>query len=255
MRRRFCHSSRNGRARRALVLLVAAGSLTAGSAATADKQLAAVLKTREVNFVYRSTVNLFACDELRNNVAVILRALGARDDVQVRVNDCEIVLIPDDTSSPPWDRSLPGTPGNPGNPVNPADRFGDGSDERRQFSTVHVQLMFPVEATPEIMKEIDKDKSRRDLISRVTGNAAVALNDPIVFPAERKEVTLSQQSIRLRPEHCELLEQMSQSLFRQLDIKVISKQLSCDRYGRSHFAPKVTVEVLWPVGTPLPGEK
>ena len=254
MRRRFCHSSRNGRVRLALVLLAAAGSLTAGSAATADDKIAAVLKAQEVDFVYRSTVNLFACDELRNHVAVILRAMGARDDVRVRVNDCELVLIPDDTSAT-WDRSLPGNPVNPVNPVNPADRFRDGSDERRQFSTVHVWLMFPIEATPEIMAEIDKDKSRRDLISRVTGNPAAAFNDPIVFPAERKEVTLSQKSIRLRPEHCELLEQMSQSLFRRLDIKVISKQLSCDRYGRSHFAPKVTVEVLWPVGTPLPGEK
>jgi hypothetical protein len=250
MRRRFCHSSRSARARLALLLLVAAGSLTAGSAAAAEEKLAAVLKAQEVEFVYRSTVNLFACDELRNHIAVILRALGARDDVRVKVNDCQIVLMPDDTS-PTWDRSQPG---NPGNPVNPADRFRDGADERRQFSTVHVWLMFPVEATPEILAEIDKDKSRRDLISRVTGNPA-AFNDPIVFPAERKEVTLSQKTIRLRPEHCELLEQMSQSLFRQLDIKVTRKQLSCDRYGRSHFAPKVTAEVLWPVGTPLPGEK
>lgn len=253
MRRRFCHSTHNGRTRVALVLLTAVGSLLASSAASADKQIAAVLKTQEVDFVYRSVVNLFACDELRNSVATILRAMGARDDVQVKVNDCEIVLIPDSTtSSPAWDRSLPG---DPVNPVNPADRFRDGSDERRQWSTVHVRLMFPVEATPEIMAEIDKDKSRRDLISRVTGNPAMALNDPIVFPAERKEVTLSNKSIRLRPEHCELIEQMSQSLFRQLNIKVISRQMSCDRYGRSHFAPKVTVEVLWPVGTPLPGEK
>ena len=166
MRRRFCHSIGNGRVRLAIVLLAAAGSLIAGSAATADDKITAVLKAQEVDFVYRSTVNLFACDELRNHVAVILRAMGARDDVRVRVNDCELVLIPEDTSAT-WDRSLPG---NPGNPVNPADRFRDPSDERRQFSTVHVWLMFPVEATPEIMAEIDKDKSRRDLISRVTGN-------------------------------------------------------------------------------------
>ena len=54
MRRRFCHSSRNGRVRLALVLLAAAGSLTAGSAATADDKIAAVLKAQEVDFVYRS---------------------------------------------------------------------------------------------------------------------------------------------------------------------------------------------------------
>lgn len=226
------------------LVLFAAGSLTMNCAALADGQVAAVLKTREVEFAYRSVANFFACDELRNHVATILRALGARDDVQVRVNDCELVLIQDDLP-PSWDRSQP---------VNPTERFRDPSDER-QFSTVRIRLMFPIEATPDVMAEIDKDKSRRDLISRVTGNPAAALNEPIVFPAERREVTLSQKTIRLRPEHCELLEQMSSTLFRQLDIKVVSKQFSCDRHGRSHFAPKVTVEVLWPVGTPLPGEK
>ena len=110
MRRRFCHSSRSGRGRRALVLLAAAVSSIAGSAATAAEQVAAVLKTHEVRFVYHSLVNVFACDELRNHIGVILRALGARDDVQVRVNDCQIVVIPDDTA-PPWDRSNRDYPG------------------------------------------------------------------------------------------------------------------------------------------------
>jgi len=115
--------------------------------------------------------------------------------------------------------------------------------------------MFPIEATPEVMKEIEQDKSRRELISRVTGDPTAAHNDPIVFPAERKQITLSQGTLRLRPEHCQLLEQMMPSLTRKLDFKVISKQFSCDRYGRSEFAPKVTVEVLWPSGAPAPGEK
>ena len=250
MRRRFCLSRRNGRRRPALGLLAAAGSLLSltlgGSAATAAEQLAAVLKTHEIRFVYHSFVNVFACDELRSHVGVILRALGARDDVQVRINDCEIVVFPDDDTLDPWDRSSREFPG---------DIFRDRDFDQRQTSSVRVQVMFPVEATPKVMAEIDKDKSRRDLISRVTGDPAAALNDPIVFPAERRQVTLSQSTIRLRPEHCELLEQMIPTVFRELGIKVVRKQLSCDRYGRSRFAPKLTVEVLAPVGLPLPSEK
>jgi hypothetical protein len=245
MRRRFCHSSRSGRGRRALVLLAAAGSLIAGSAATAAEQVAAVLKTHEVRFVYRSLVNVLACDELRNQVAMILRALGARDDVQVRINDCQIVVIPDDIE-PPWDRS---------NREYPRDIFRDRDFDQRQTSHVRVQVMFPIEATPQVLAQIEKDKSRRDLISRVTGDPAAALNDPIVFPAERKQLTLTRGTIRLRPEHCELLEQMIPTVFRELGIKVVGRQLGCDRYGRSRLAPKLTVEVLWPVGAPLPGEK
>jgi hypothetical protein len=245
MRRRFCHSSRSGRGRRALVLLAAAVSLIAGSAATAAEQVAAVLKTHEVRFVYRSLVNVLACDELRDQIATILRALGARDDVQVRINDCQIVVIPDEIE-PPWDRS---------NREYPRDIFRDRDFDQRQTSHVRVQVMFPIEATPQVLAEIDKDKSRRDLISRVTGDPAAALNDPIVFPAERKQLTLPRGTIRLRPEHCELLEQMIPTVFRELGIKVVGRQLRCDRYGRSRLAPKLTVEVLWPVGAPVPGEK
>jgi hypothetical protein len=245
MRRRFCHSSRSERARRALVLLAAAVSSIAGSAAAAAEQVAAVLKTHEISFVYRSIVNVLACDEMRNHVASILRALGARDDVQVRINDCQIVVIPDDIEAP-WDRS---------NRDHPTDIFRDRTFDRRQTSHVRVQVMFPIEATPQVLAEIDKDKSRRDLISRVTGDPAAALNDPIVFPAERKQLTLPRGTIRLRPEHCELLEQMIPSVFRELDIKVVRKQFACDRYGRSRMSPRLTVEVLWPVGAPVPGEK
>jgi hypothetical protein len=227
------------------VLLAALVSSIAGSAATAAEQVAAVLKTHEVRFVYHSIVNVFACDELRNHIATILRALGARDDVRVRINDCQIVVIPDDIE-PPWDRS---------DREYPRDIFRDRDFDQRQTSHVRVQVMFPIEATPQVLAEIEKDKSRRDLISRVTGDPAVALNDAIVFPAERKQITLSQGTIRLRSEHCELLEQMIPTVFRELGIKVVGKQLGCDRYGRSRLAPKLTVEVLWPVGAPLPGEK
>jgi len=237
-------------ARQLATLLLAVSSLTLNCAALAEepKQVAAVLKLHEVHFVYRTVVNFFACDELRRDVAVILRALGARDDVQVRVNDCELVLMPDQrASSGGWDRF------HPERPPDPFRNFDD--QDQQQFSTVYVKAMFPIEATPEVMKEIEQDKSRRELISRVTGDATAAHNDPIVFPAERKQITLSQGTLRLRPEHCELLEQMMPNLARKLDFKVISKQLSCDRYGRSEFAPKVTVEVLWPSGAPLPGGK
>ena len=233
----------------ALVLLVTS-SLTLNCATLAEepKQIAAVFKLREVQFVYRTMVNFFACDQLRRDVAVILRALGARDDVQVRVNNCELVLTPDQQASVDgWDRF------HPERLPDPARNFDD--DEQQQFSTIFVKAMFPTEATPEVLKEMEKDKSRRDLISRVTGDPAAALNDPIMYPAERKQITLSQGTLRLRAEHCELLEQMLPSLARKLDFKVIGKNVACDRYGRSQFAPKVTVEVLWPIGAPLPGEK
>jgi hypothetical protein len=236
MRRRFCRSIS------ALAGLLA-GALAVGCATGAQDEVAAVFKAHEVRFVYRSLVNPLDCGELRNHVAGILRAVGARDDIKVQVYNCDLFLSPEDDPewNTGWDRA------------SPLDRFG-ASPERMQISNVRIEVMFPVEATPAVLAEIDKDKSRRELISRVTGNPLAALNDPIIFPVQRKEVTLSRSTIRLMPRDCELLEQMIPTVFRKLDLKVVSRQLSCNPHQRTHFAPKLVVETLWPVGAPVPGE-
>ncbi|HEV8331275.1 MAG TPA: hypothetical protein VGQ22_07650, partial [Steroidobacteraceae bacterium] len=188
MRRRFCRSIS------ALAGLL--GALAFNCAAGAQDEVAAVFKAHELRFVYRSLVNPLDCGKLRNHVAGILRAAGARDDIKVQVTNCELFLSPDkDPDWDSWDRD------------SPLDRFGPERD-RMQISHVRVELMFPVEATPAVLAEIDKDKSRRELISRVTGNPLAALNDPIIFPTQRREVELSRSTIRLMPEDCELLEQM-----------------------------------------------
>jgi hypothetical protein len=222
----------------ALAALLAAGALTLGGAAAAQDDVAAVYKVHEVRFVYRTFVNQLDCSELRNHVAVILLAMGARDDIKVRATNCEAFLLPDE--SPAWDRSRRfGWP---------TDRFGGFDDDRTQSSFVRVTVMFPVEATPAVMAEIDKDKSRRELVSRVTGNPLAAANDPIIFPAQRQQVTLSRATLRLRPEDCELLEQMIPTVFRKLDVKVVRKDLSCNSHQRSYFPPTVVVETLLPKG-------
>jgi hypothetical protein len=240
MRRRFCRSTSG------LAGLLAVGSLTLGCAAVAQEQVPAVYKLHEVRFIYRSFVNLYDCGELRNHVSGILRAVGARDDIKVRVSDCEIFIIADETT-PEWDRW--------NRYDRPSDRFGAWRDGRTQTSNVRVELMFPIEATPEVLAEIDKDKSRRELVSRVTGNPLVALDDPPIFQAQRQQVTLSRKTIRLGPEDCELLEQMIPTVFRTLNLKVTSRQLSCDPHQRSQFTPKLVVETLWPVGIEVPGER
>jgi hypothetical protein len=240
MRRRFCRSA--SALLGAVASLLLAGSLTPRRASAAQDEIAAVFKLHELRFVYRSLVNPLDCSQLRNHIAVILSALGARDDVKVRVTDCEIFLFNEDRS-PGWDDWGP-----------PRNRFG-ADPSRWQTSNIRIEVMFPVEATPEVLAEIDKDKSRRELISRVTGNPAAAMNDPVIFPVQRREVTLSRATIRLGPEDCELLEQMIPTVFRTLNVKVTARQVTCDSHRRSAFAPKVVAETLWPVGMPVPGEK
>ena len=250
------------------VSLAAIASLGVACDAMGEQQAAqqepvtAVLKMRESDFVYRSSLNYMNCDELRNGVAVILRALGARDDVQVRLSNCSMNGGPDlmvggsgggnsgmpqsqpgSTWNNSWDRST--------RQQSPMDRMRN--EAQMQSTPVHIYAMMPVPADSKVMKEIEHDKSRRELISKVTGNMNVALNDPILFAAKRQQVTLSHETIKLEPQHCELLDQMIMHVFRDYDLKTVRKSLSCDSHQRSNIPPQAVVEALLPVGYIMPG--
>lgn len=235
-------------------LAVCCEALAAEQTAQPQEPIAAALKLHEADFVYRTTRNYLACDELQNGVAVILRALGARDDVEVRVTNCSYSQIPDATiSNDPgstwnnqnWDRST--------RQQSPMERMR--GQTHNQSTALHIRAMLPVPANKQIMKEMEQDKARRELISRVTGNLAAALNDPILFPATRQQVTLSHDTIKLEPEHCELLDQMISSVLRRFDMRVTRKSLSCDPHQRSSFPPSATIETLLPVGYVMPGSE
>jgi len=241
--------------------LVAIASLGMACDALAEQQqgaqesITAVLKMRESDFVYRSQLYYMTCDDLRNNVAIILRALGARDDVQVRVSNCnyggapEMVLgggtqsqTPGSTWDNNWDRST--------RQQSPMDRMR--SETPTVSIPVHIWAMMPVPADSKVMKEMEQDKSRRELISRVTGNMNVAMNDPILFAAKRQQVTLSHETIKLEPQHCQLLDQMITHVFRDFDLKAVHKNMNCDPHQKSNFPPSATVDALLPVGYVLP---
>lgn len=238
----------------AALMLMSVSPLSFGGEANAQEPITAVYKTQEVSFQYRSTSHFYSCHELEQRVAVILVAVGARDDINVNVRNCDAYVMPEDS---PMDMESPfGRGGMDDN----RDRWGSstgfrhpGSD-REQSASVRVRLMMPVEVTPEVLAEIDKDKSRRELVSRVTGNPAAALNDAIAFAAQRQEVTVTDRSRRLRAEDCELLEQMTTHVLRKLDVRVIRKSFSCGPRVSSRIPPQLVVEALLPTGAlrPLP---
>jgi len=107
----------------------------------------------------------------------------------------------------------------------------------------------PTEVTPEVVNELDRDKSRRELVSRVTGDPTARQNVPVVFAAQWQSVTLSHKSIGLDPQECELIEQMSTSVLRPLGVRIVRRSHSCDRDRISRIPPQLTVEVL--IGVPF----
>lgn len=238
---------------RAAWALLAVSGLGLAAEPTPNEPITAVYKAQELSFQYRSSNRFYPCHELEHRVAVILVAVGARDDINVKARNCDAFMLDtnDNNIDPmtgrdsmdPFERDRFGT----------SARFGRSDNRREQYASVRVQLMMPVKVTPQILKEIEKDKSRRELVSRVTGNLAAAFNEPIIFEAQRQEVTLSQRTIKLRPEDCELLDQMSNSVFRRLDVKVLRRSFSCGpRDSASRIPPQLVAEALLPTGSLLP---
>jgi hypothetical protein len=210
--------------------------------------ITAVWKVREVDFMYRSSLVVFPCDALRDRVAAILRGVGARDDIQVQANDCSNSVIP---TTDTFSNTMP----------DPTDSWGRTSQNNRwtgrasvpeQMTHVRIRVLMPTEVTPQILSELERDQSRRELISRVTGNPAAKNDHPVVFQAQRQPITLSRKTIGLHPVECELLDQMSTSVFSQLDVRVLRKSTMCDRNSISRIPPQVTVETL--VGVPVGGD-
>jgi hypothetical protein len=223
-----------GRVRRTTTWLALA-LLLLGVQSKAHEPVPAVWKERKTSFTYVSATAVYSCDALEARVASILRAIGARDDVKVRASNCsEAIVLPGVHTNDPggWNSPVPTT-------GRPPDRHTD----HRQSAVVYIRAMVPIEVTEEVLAELKRDKSRRELVSRVTGDPAARFNDPIMFWAQRQPVELSHKTIGIEPEECELLDQLSASVLPELGVGG-DRNLSCDRSGTSRIRPELVVESL-----------
>ena len=230
--------SRSGnkpQAARCVSVCLAASLYLTSAQGAAQEPVAAVWQSRKLSFSYSSATTVFSCSALASRVASILRALGARDDLKVKATGCSESITP------------PPSPVNPGG-VNSrrevSDPFRDQGTYGHQVVSVYVKMMLPTEVTPDVLAELKKDKSRRELVSRVTGNPAARFNDPILFGAQWEPVTLSRKTIGIEAEECELLEQMSPGVFRDLGMRVVRSGVMCSPDSR--IPPEMVVEALRP---------
>jgi hypothetical protein len=210
--------------------------------APSEPPIPAVWKERRVSFTYGSTRNIYSCNALADRVASLMRAVGARDDVKVRVSNCSNDLMADPRR---------GTPGaDPAPSMTPAsDRYRYQvaiASSTRQVPTVYITAMLPVEVTDEVRAELEKDKSKRELIARATGNPAARFNDPIPFAAHRRRATLSNETVGIEPEECELVDEMTTSVLPRIDVRIVSRTGTLCQAG-SQLPPQVVVEGLMPV--------
>ena len=236
---------------RGIAAALALALLAPGARAESPSVVAAVWKERDFFFAYRSAYAIFSCTTLEDRVADILRAVGARPDLAVSIDNCaELPATPaiGTGNRAGWEQDRASSDRNGWSGTAWPSTTDTRADRQRELplaTNVTVRLRMPVELTPDVAAELERDRSRRELISRATGDPAARFNDPIVFAAQRRNVTLSRRTIDLEPVECELLDQMSGG-FRKLGVKVVRRGFSCDRNRVSLIPPELEVEALLP---------
>jgi len=208
--------------RHALLTLCGVLTLFAFSeqASSADELVAptpvqAVWKPQELEFYFQSITTFYSCRTLEQKVKRVLIAVGANRDTQVRTLGCY-------------------------------------ENQISRMPRVNINVVVPIEATPEALAELNKTKSTRDLVARVRGESEKAAEAMKQFPAEWKRVSLTRGQLNVEPGDCELIEQLKKKVLPQLAIRVVDDDVRCSPNQMSLRQPRLVVEVL--TAMPRPDE-
>jgi hypothetical protein len=173
---------------------------------TQSAPVSAVWKPQEIGFHYQSFTTFYSCRALEGRVEQILLALGAdKESLQVRSTGCE-----------------------------------GGRIARLPY--LRIKLKSPVEATPEVLAELESTRSTRELAARVKGERAPDSDERI--DAYWKPVALFRGRLRLDPGDCQLVEQMQREVFPKMGIRVTKDQVNCMPNQVSMTMPRLELEAL-----------
>jgi hypothetical protein len=202
----------------AAVLLAIAAPAPAQEVATAADAapvVNAVRVEREVELVYMAFTSFYSCDGLRSKVRRVLKSLGMGEGLEIRVRNCIRVTGPE---------------------VMPA---------------LRIVAQAPVEATPEVLAELEAGAGQRELVARVQGVAPVEATGQ--FPARRRRVVLESDPLGdLQDGDCELVEHLRDRVFPKLGVRVVEDRTQCSPRQVTLGSIHTVVEVLEPVPAPAP---
>jgi hypothetical protein len=177
--------------------------------------VSAVWMEHDVTLHYMGFTSYYSCEGLRGQVRRILQELGARPGFKVTARNCIRLTGPEWTPS------------------------------------VRIVAALPVEATPEVLAELAKDASTRELVAKVQGKSPDEATAQ--FPARPRRVEFVSGGMSfLQDGDCELMEQMRDRVFGPLGVKVIDSSIRCVPRQVSIGSIRMTVEVLEPVPAPNP---
>jgi hypothetical protein len=181
--------------------------LAAGADAPADgESVEAVWKAQQVNFEYRAYSTTYSCRALEDKLELILRSVGAREDVQLRSYAC---------------------------------------DEQIGIARFQISLQSPVVASEANLRELTTHDAKDELIARVNGEELPSAADVPRFPAVWKTVSFARdRRMRLGRGDCELVQQLRRQILPRMSVHIVKDNVRCSSSLGNVGPPRLTVSAL-----------
>lgn len=173
----------------------------------------AVWIEQEIYFPYNSVTSYYSCEGLKSKVSSILKAIGARSGFKVTARGC----------------------------------FNRRSGAELTPSLEIVAAM-PRAATPEVLSQLAKDESRRELAAKASGKAPGTSDTTAEFPARARRIDFRDSQLGLlQPGDCDLVEQMIDKVFVPLGAKIVAQDMNCFPRTLNRGIIALSIDVLEPV--------
>ena len=191
----------------AYIIIAAAPIGAAVASSPADEAgVEAVWKAQQMNFEYRGYSTTYSCQSLEDKLHMILRSVGAREDVQLRSYAC---------------------------------------NEQIGIARFQVLLKSPVVATSENIRDITAHDAKAELLARVKGEKLATPEDVQRFTAVWKTVSFSRdRRMRLERGDCELVQQLRQQILPRMSVQIVKDNVRCSSGLGNVGPPRLTVSAL-----------
>ena len=192
-----------------MCLACSAHTLADVPAPEASGPVTAIWHVQRVAFNYRSGEIYYSCDSLRDKIASILKAVGARDNIDV---DCAAAA---------------------GNLTNSA--------------TTMITVSSPIEATQANVTAATSYSPETELVARLNNTQLPTANDIERFSAEWQIIKLNRtRGLQLDAGDCDLLRGLVKQVFPHMAVRLVKQGFSCPHSGLSRVRPKMHVAAMMP---------
>jgi hypothetical protein len=194
-------------------LVAAIAYITIATAAAADapvdgESVQAVWKPQQMNFEYRGYSTTYSCRSLEDKLELILRSVGAREDVQLQGYAC---------------------------------------DEQIGIARFQISLQSPVVASEENVRELTAHDAKGELIARVNGEKLPSAAEMPRFAAVWKTVSFARdRRMRLERGDCELVQQLRRQILPRMSVHIVKDNVRCSSSTGNIGPPRLTVSALVP---------